>query len=57
MIKIYYVLNDIVQYIRKKACRLTVDESKRHNKERFVWREINFALGKNGVHKLSGLGQ
>ena len=36
--------------------RHTGEKSKCHEKERLVWMEINFALGKNGGHNPSGLG-
>ena len=46
--------SDHAEYTRKS--RLAEDESKRdENKERFVWTEINFILGKNGSQTKSSL--
>ena len=39
---------------RKSQLELTEDKS--HEKERFVWMEINFVLGKNGGHTPNSLG-
>ena len=48
--------SDHAEYTRKSQLELTEDKSKCHKKERFVWMEINFVLGKNGGHTPNSLG-